>query len=70
MDTETGKTGAGDGYDCLVLQTGDSLGVFGPFPRAALADGATLAELPRDGILFVRAGTVAEAAGTTGAAGA
>ena len=63
------------GFDCLVLQTKDGLGVLGPFAREYLDREDALRQIPADGLFFVRSGTVADAAalpsapaGETGAA--
>ena len=63
------------GFDCLVLQTKDGLGVLGPFAREYLDREDALRQIPPDGLFFVRSGTVADAAalpsapaGETGAA--
>ena len=63
------------GFDCLVLQTKDGLGVLGPFAREYLDRDDALRQIPADGLFFVRSGTVADAAalpsapaGETGAA--
>ena len=61
------------GFDCIVLELGESLNVLGPFVREYVDRPDVMAGVPKDGILFVRGGTVGEAlpgptAGATGAA--
>lgn len=61
------------GFDCVVLVAGDQMNVLGPFAREYIDRREMTDEVPEDGILFVRAGTVSEAlpggmAGETGAA--
>ena len=61
------------GFDCIVLEVGESLNVLGPFAKEHLDRLDGMSEVPADGILFVRGGTVKESvpgkvSGTTGAA--
>ena len=61
------------GFDCIVLELGDNLNVLGPFARDYVDRADVMSGVPKDGILFVRGGTVGEAlpapaAGATGAA--
>lgn len=56
------------GFDCLVLQTEPSLDVLGPFAREYLDRPEITDSLPRDGLFFVKSGTVADAAAVPGAA--
>ena len=61
------------GFDCIVLELGESLNVLGPFARDYVDRADVMSGVPKDGILFVRGGTVGEslpgpAAGATGAA--
>lgn len=60
------------GFDCMVLELGDSLNVLGPFARDYVDRADVMSGVPKDGILFVRGGTVGEAlpAAATGATGA
>lgn len=60
------------GFDCIVLEVGESLNVLGPFAREYIDRHDVMSSVPSDGILFVRGGTVGEAlpgcvSGTTGA---
>lgn len=61
------------GFDCIVLEVGESLNVLGPFAKEYVDRLKDMSEVPADGILFVRGGTVKDALpgnvpGTTGAA--
>ena len=62
------------GFDCIVLQVGESLNVLGPFAREYMDQQEAESEIPADGILFLRGGLVSEAlprsdaVGETGAA--
>lgn len=61
------------GFDCIVLDVGESLNVLGPFAKEYVDRLKDMSEVPSDGILFVRGGTVKEALpgnvpGATGAA--
>ncbi len=60
------------GFDCIVLEVGESLNVLGPFAREYIDRHDVMSSVPSDGILFVRGGTVSDAllggvSGTTGA---
>lgn len=61
------------GFDCIVLEMGESLNVLGPFAREYIDRHDVMSTVPSDGILFVRGGTVGDAlpgsnvTGTTGA---
>ena len=61
------------GFDCIVLELGENLNVLGPFARDYVDRADVMSGVPKDGILFVRGGTVGEALpapapGATGAA--
>ncbi|MGI5868525.1 MAG: hypothetical protein ACOX9C_03645 [Kiritimatiellia bacterium] len=61
------------GFDCIVLEIGEHLNVLGPFARDYVDRADVMSDIPRDGILFIRSGTIGEAlpalaVGTTGAA--
>lgn len=57
------------GFDCVVLQVGESLNVLGPFAREYMDQQETDSEIPADGILFFRGGLVSETVSGGGVVG-